>query len=460
MKSNFNIPTIIIVFGITGDLFKKKILKSLNILYTKKMLPEKFEIYGFGRRDWNDINIQEYIKTVSKEQNIICDKSFINKFHYAIGTFENIKSYIKLAAKIGYHDKMWSFCANKLFYLAVPPNDYEIIVNNLHKSKLTKPCGEKEGWTRVILEKPFGIGLRDAKKLDGLLKNLFKEEQIYRVDHYLAKETVRNILALRFSNSFLIPAWKSEYIESISVKIQEKDTLEKRGNFYDGVGALRDVGQNHALQLLALFTMTNPENLDSVNIRKKRAEPIKYLIPDINSIKRGQYIGYKKELGVNKKSTTETYFKLKSKFIDGPFKNTNVVLEAGKGLKENITEIIISFKHPYMCLCPPEKEYTNVLRYIIKPKEQIILEILVKKPGYKFEVQKQNFEFNYNDNINKKELIGDYEQLFMDIIKGDQTLFVSTQEVVNQWVFVEKILHAWTKKRIKLMKYKVGTNPY
>jgi len=458
----FEIPTIFVIFGITGDLFRSKILDSLHNLYSKDLLPKKSIIYGFGRREWQDNDLRTYLESLMKKQRIRREKDFLNKFFYAKGTFENLESYKELSNKIGRTDNEWKFCSNKLFYLAVPPNEYKTIVVNLDKSGLTEPCSEKEGWTRVILEKPFGTDLQSAKELDTLLVKLFKEEQIYRVDHYLAKETVRNIIAFRFSNTLLEPALNNKYLKSIKVKILEKDTIENRGNFYDGVGALRDIGQNHALQLLSLFTMENPKEFSCYPIRRNRAKQMAYLklLGNIEeSTNRAQYIGYLREKGVQNSSKTETYFKIKGTFTNGKFKDVPVYIEGGKALEKDRTYIEMKFKRAEPCICPVDKGYTNSLRYEIKPREEIEMDFLIKKSGYKFVVKKETFEFGYEKKINRKDYIPEYEQLLMDIIKGDQTLFVSTEEVMNQWKFAEPILKAWEQGKLGLIKYKIGTTP-
>ncbi len=460
-QPKFELPTIFVIFGITGDLFRNKMLKSLYALHVKGLLPKKFQIYGFSRRNYNDDTLKKYVKEIMEkgkyDEPEVYEK-FLSAFHYVSGNFDTKDSYKNLASVLGRVDDYWSICSNKLFYLAVPPQYYREIIDNLHTSGLTIPCSPEEGWTRVILEKPFGTDLENAKDLDSRLGELFKEEQIYRVDHYLAKETVRNILAFRFSNTFFTN-WTRHNIEKIEVKVFEETTVSKRGDFYDKVGALRDVGQNHMLQLLALFTMDNPGTLSPENVRRKRAKALKQLrkfsfdeVPLFTE--RGQYEGYTSEKGVDLKSQTETYFKIKA-FSNSPdFRNIPFYLESGKGM-EDLTEVKITFKHTTPCLCPPNDHRKNILRYIIDPQEKILASFLVKQPGYSFEVEEQNFEFDYRKAYKNSKFIQDYEQLLMDIIRGDQTLFVTTEEITNEWEFVKPIIESWGNKS-KLKRYKVG----
>ena len=220
ISPKFTLPTIFVIFGVTGDLVKKKILKALYHLYIKKYFPQKFRIYGFSRREMSHEDLRNYLLDIMKQGKFPNSNKyveFLTAFFYVKGDFYDGEAYKNLATMLGQVDGEWTVCSNKLFYLAVPPSAYSDIISNLHSTGLTIPCSPQEGWTRVILEKPFGTDLTTAKNLDIQLGSLFKEEQIYRVDHYLAKETVRNILAFRFSNTFLTPAWNNNFIEKIKI---------------------------------------------------------------------------------------------------------------------------------------------------------------------------------------------------------------------------------------------------
>ncbi|MCL4400172.1 glucose-6-phosphate dehydrogenase, partial [Patescibacteria group bacterium] len=263
------IPTIMVVFGVTGDLMQKKITPALFNLFKNDSLPERFKIIGFARRDLSDKDFKE--KIAGMFDKVVPD--FLSLFGYERGFFEKKKDYIKLALRLKEIDKKWGMCSNKLFYLAVPPELYPEILKNLHSTGLSRPCGgPEEGWTRVIVEKPFGKDLKSAKFLDDLLRKLFREEQIYRIDHYLAKEMLQNILAFRFYNNLFEFVWGKKLIESVNIRLFESIGVEDRGGFYDGVGALRDVGQNHLLQMLALVTMDKPPRFTPEDIRRERAK--------------------------------------------------------------------------------------------------------------------------------------------------------------------------------------------
>lgn len=460
----FTLPTIIVIFGITGDLVKKKILKSLYHLYIKKALPERFRVYGFSRREYDDTDIRKHLLDIMQQgkfpQPELYDK-FLSAFFYVKGNFYEPEAYNTLAQILGQVDGKWSVCSNKLFYLAVPPATYETIFSHLAESGLTIPCSPEEGWTRVILEKPFGTDLQTAKNLDMQLGKLFKEKQIYRVDHYLAKETVRNIIAFRFSNVFLEPAWNNNYIEKIEVKLLEKTTVNERGDFYDKVGALRDVGQNHLLQLLALFIMDEPSHFTPEDIKKERARALDSLkVLSKEQIKtntvRGQYEGYREEKGIEESSNTETYFKIKVASAKHDFRGVPLYIESGKAMKESMTEVIVTFKPSTSPFIDATDSTQNVLHYQIIPEEKITMCFLAKKPGFDFIVKEHELGFDYRKAYDQSLFVDDYEALLYDIIKGDQTLFVSTEEIISQWKFIEPIVKNWENGTPELIMYKKG----
>ncbi|MGB9609129.1 MAG: NAD(P)-binding domain-containing protein, partial [Minisyncoccia bacterium] len=348
-------------------------------------------------------------------------------------------------------------CANKLFYLAVPPKYYKTIFKNLHKNNLHLPCKSGGGWTKILVEKPFGRDFKTAKELDELLGQLFFENQIYRIDHYLAKETVQNILTFRFSNSIFEPLWNKNNIEKIYIKFYEKSGILGRGEFYDGVGALRDIGQNHILQLLALFTMEKPNNFSPEVIRQKRAEILKKLkIFKLNEVKkftiRGQYANYLNEPGVKSNSLTETYFKILAFLDDANWRNVPIYLEGGKNLGENKVEIEITFRHKFPCLCSENNHLKNVLSYEIQPQEKISISFFAKKPNSSNIVLK-NFLFDYRHSFAEEEFLDAYEKLLFDAFSGNQTLFVSTEEILFSWKFIDAILSGWRKNKSELQIY-------
>jgi glucose-6-phosphate 1-dehydrogenase len=454
------LPTIFVILGATGDLMQRKLAPALFSLYQDGKLPVLFQVVGFSRDSLSEQEFRALIARMIRAKIKRADKkrieAFVKFFRYQQGFFEDKKGYDALASAMGKQDGEWRVCANKLFYIAASPQFYETIFRKLAASGLTEPCSPKEGWTRVIVEKPFGKDLQTAQKLDKLLGKLFKEEQVYRIDHYLGKETVQNILAFRFSNSFLEHSWGRDSIEKIHIRLLEKKGVGARGSFYDGIGALRDVGQNHMLQLLALFCMNNPGDFHADAVRKGRADILRSLTiwklqNDIaKKTKRGQYEGYRKERGVGKGSETETYFRIETYIQDARWKGVPVILESGKAMAQNTVEVTVTFRHQTPCLCPENKHYRNTLHYQIQPKEGIRISFWVKKPGTEMVLEEKDFMFDYKQAFGKEKIADAYEHLVSSVIRGDQTLFVSTQEVNAEWEFVDPIIRGWQKGAVSL----------
>lgn len=461
-----NIPTVLIVFGATGDLMAKKISPSLFHLFQYGKLPKMFQVLGVARRDLSDNDFRKHIHDVLKakgEKDKMLNK-FIEHFFYKQGEFQDKETYIKLSEVLGRTDKEWRVCSNKLFYLAVPPLHYKGIFENLSTSGLTIPCGPEEGWTRVIVEKPFGEDSKTARRLDKLLGSLFREEQIYRIDHYLAKEMLQNILIFRFTNNLLEKIWNHESVESINIKLYEKLGVETRGSFYETVGALRDVGQNHLLQMLALSIMENPLSFEAEAVRQQRAKALQSLPILKNSAitentVRAQYKGYKLIAGVDNKSKVETYFKIFFSLSHKRWKGVKVILESGKRLGENRKEIIITLRHKTPCLCPPGQHLKNKIIFRMEPREEIKINFWSKKPGLDMNIQSADFDFIYQKEEKHSQYTKEYEKLLLDCIEGNQLLFVSTKEIGAMWKFTDPIEKYWEKNLVYLETYEPDSLP-
>ncbi len=456
-------PTTFIIFGITGDLAGRKILPSLLNLYLQKRLSPKFAIVGFSRRAFTRGEFREYIRGHMKikpgeyrEEDI---KHFLDHMYYEQGFFDASNSYASLSARLGLLDEGFGVCSNKLFHLAVAPHFYETILNHLSNSGLTVPCNEnnggakEDGWTRVLVEKPFGNNAETAKKLDKRLGELFKENQIFRIDHYLAKESLQNILAFRFTNSLFEPLWNFKHVDAVHIKLLESAGVHGRGAFYDDLGALKDVGQNHILQMLALVTMEPPKTFDASTIRKERAKVLSHLVPITSKnmkkcALRAQYEGYVNEMGVKKNTQTETYFRLETRIQTPRWKGVPFFLESGKAMRENKSEIDVYFKNP----SDPEKQ--NILIFRIQPDEGIKIRFNVKTPGFDMKVEPKTLKFKYADFSSLQVLPDAYERVLYDAITGDQTLFTSTDEVMAAWKFITPIMNSWGE--IPLIIYKKG----
>ncbi len=464
-----NIPTILVLLGATGDLVAKKIAPALWHLAEDKKLPDMFQVVGFSRRDLDDISFREHVASAlrrhqgagfSKKNT----KKFLDLFSFVRGDFDEKKSYAALARRLESIDEQWRVCSNKLFYLAVPPLFYETIFRRLSSSGLTQPCSPEQGWTRIIVEKPFGKDAKTARALDELLARLFQEVQIYRIDHYLAKEMLQNIVSFRFSNSMFEQIWSHQFIEQIDIRLWEKIGAEDRGSFYDGVGALRDVGQNHLLQMLALVTMDHPASADSDAIRAERSRILSTLRPLAPAeIKketfRAQYEGYRAIKGVDPESRTETFFALEAE-LDAPrWRGVLIRMESGKRMAEQKKDITVTFKHPVPCLCPPgtREHHKNKVVFSLEPMEGIAVHFWAKKPGLDLAMEERTLAFLLRRR-RKSQYVEEYEKLLLDCIAGDQTLFVGTDEVRGMWKFIDPVIAAWRRNAVPLRFYTPDTS--
>lgn len=452
-------PTIFVIFGITGDLAARKLLPALLALFVNKLLPSNFAIVGFSRRYFTREEFRDLIRSrinikvgQFKEEDI---KHFLDHMSYEQGNFDSVPAYSRLKERLNNIDDSWGQCSNKIFHLSVPPNLYEGILVNLASSKLTEPCDDLTGWTRILIEKPFGNDITTARLLDKLLGKLFKEEQIFRIDHYLAKEAIQNIIAFRFANNMFEPIWNKKHIEKVHIKLYEKNGAEGRSSYYDPIGALRDMGQSHALQMLSLIAMDEPKSFSAKDIRKERITVLKslkkYSKADISkSVTRGQYVGYLSEQGVQHQSRTETYFRIMAFLNLAKWKSVPFFLESGKALYESKTEIDIYFR--------PKKETPenqNILTFRIQPEECIKIKFYVKTPGHTFVTEAKTLKFKYSDVPSFHFIPNDYERLLYDAVLGDQTLFTSTDEIMASWEFITSILLNWND--LPLRPYEKGS---
>lgn len=450
-------PITLVVLGVTGDLMARKLSPALFSLFEKGKLPKNFNIVGFSRRDWDDQDLKAHIKSqlarYSPEAPVGKVSQFLNKLSYQHGDFADPKSYQQLEQHLRKVEAARHAKTHRLFYLAVPPELYSSIIRRLAKSGLMGQTPDR--WARLIIEKPFGRDLEHAMEVDKLLTELFAETQVYRIDHYLAKEAVQNILTFRFANNFMSHSLGKHNVERIDIKLWETIDVEGRGEFYDSYGALLDVGQNHLLQMLALVTMERPVQLSAEPIRAGRAEILKHILPVRDpgrNTRRAQYRGYTKEDEVNPASRTETYFKIKA-FIDLPdWRGVPIYLEAGKKLPVVDKQIIITFRHPRPCFCPPGRHYKNQMFIRIQPNPGIEIRFWAKKPGTKSELEEQALNFSYpmGESARYKE---EYAQLLTDVLAGDLTLFVSGQEAIASWRFIDPLIRAWRRDNQKLPQY-------
>jgi glucose-6-phosphate 1-dehydrogenase len=471
------LPTTFVVLGVTGDLMTKKIAPALFNLHERGLLPPHFRLVGVSRRDWTDDDLKRHIQAILevkvKHASPTSVTSFLKTVVYHKITFDAYADYVALGDALRRIDEEHGACSNKLFYLSVPPQFYDTIFTNIHKARLTEICDPGVGWTRVVVEKPFGSDEKSAKALDERIARLFKEEQVYRIDHYLAKETLQNILTFRFVNNLFEDDWGRNLIEKINIRELENVGAEDRGPFYESVGALRDVGQNHLLEMIALIAMDQPRDMSADAIRSARAALLETIKPLSHSeiakkTFRAQYDGYRGVKGVDPKSTVETYFKIALELTHPRWKGVPIFIEAGKRIidpkrNEEVTEIEAIFKHEEPCLCAlyganmpgmdVPMHFKNSIIFRQDPHEQIAIRFWAKKPGLAMELEERTFNIDLRQGERKSQYTEEYEKLLLDCINGDQTLFVSSREVTAMWHFVDPIIKGWAKGLVPLRRY-------
>ena len=467
---NKNTPTIIVIFGITGDLAAKKIIPSLWHLFHSGSLPDKLSVIGFSRRDISNPEFYALVcDAVTKrgggevtEKNL---SEFYSLFSYHSGNFNEVQSFQSLLSRIAETENSWGMCANKLFYLSVPPSSFGSIFKNLAAVGLNLPCGGDVGWSRVLVEKPFGSNLAGAKELQALLSSYFKEEQIYRIDHYLFKEIIQGIKNFRFSNNLFENIWDNTTIERIDIRLLESIGVEERGSFYDSVGALRDVGGNHILNMLAALTMEYPKSSKAEHIQKSRADILGELIPwTTEAIKRdvyrAQYVGYKKIKGVRENSETETYFSLKTELSHPKWRGIPIFMEAGKRMSESRKEMILTLKHPVKCLlCEKGPHAPNRIVFRLEPNDEIVIHFWSKKPGYEQILEERTFSFFLYEKETRIQYVEEYKKILHAAMFGIRELFVSQEEVEAYWRFTDPVEMAWESNLVPLYEYEPETTP-
>ena len=473
MRNNESL--IYVIFGASGDLTKRKLVPALYSLYVQNLLPEQFALLGVSRSVFSDDEFRESMKLAIQEFKEIDDTSkideFIHKIHYQPIVFDDSATYIQLNERLNKIRSEERISENTLFYLSTPPSLYGIVPQHLASVGLHS---EKKGWKRLIIEKPFGYDLQSALKLKDQLLQDWKEEQLFRIDHYLGKETVQNLLVARFSNGIFEPLWNRNFIHHVEITSAESIGVEKRGSYYDSSGALRDMVQNHLLQVAALTAMEPPTSLDSGAIRNEILKVFQSLRPikpeEVKDVAiRGQYLcskikgkavsGYREEEGVNPNSNTETYAALKFYIDNWRWGGVPFYIRTGKKLPTRVTEVVIHFRETphFLFSHHSEGQTENQLVIRIQPDEGILLKFGMKTPGAGFEVQNVNMDFHYSD-LTVQRIPSAYERLINDAIKGDSTLFARTEEVLEAWKFLTPVIESWQNdKKIPLYGYPAGT---
>jgi glucose-6-phosphate 1-dehydrogenase len=476
MKSLEN--QVLVIFGASGDLTKRKLLPALFALHEQKLLPERFAIVGVGRTELSDESFRE--KTVEAlksfdHSNLTHEKvaGFLRLLYFvSIDTSQPV-SYEKLKNKLEIIDTENTFENNYIFYLATPPDLYAIIAEGLALQGLNKSTSA--GWRKIIVEKPVGYNRQSARELNQSFYRYFNEEQIYRIDHYLGKETVQNVMVTRFSNGIFEPLWNRNYVHHVEITSAESLGIENRGGYYDKAGALRDMVQNHLLQLVTLVAMEPPTVISSTAIRNETLKVLQSIRPirakEVQqSVIRGQYTestvrdskmkSYRDENEVRPESRTETYIALKLFVENWRWGGVPFYIRTGKRLPTRVTEIVIHFKStPHKLFCFDENRFNseNQLVIRIQPDEGILFKFGMKVPGAGFNVQDVNMDFHYSD-LTHNFIPEAYQRLLLDCMQGDSTLFTRGDAIEEAWGIVDPILWAWENiPTIPIYGYPAGT---
>jgi glucose-6-phosphate 1-dehydrogenase len=471
-----------VVFGASGDLTRRKLLVSLFELFRRELLGERFYLLGCGRKELSDKEFREIAQQAIQESfsntSASETETFISKLHYVSGNYDDPSLYDKIKTRLTELDKKHTVDGGHIFYLSVPPFLYVTIVQNLCAAGLSHAgeSGSKQE-TRLVVEKPFGRDLESAAELNNRISQCFDESQIYRIDHYLGKESVQNILIFRFANTIFEPVWNRNYIDSVQITIAESLGVEHRASYYDKSGALRDMFQNHMLQMLALVAMEAPTSFEADRLRDEKVKLLRSIRPlpadELDRlIVRGQYgpgsisgrpvVGYREERGVDPQSRTETFVAAKL-FVDNwRWKGVPFYLRTGKRLVRKDTEIAITFKevpHSMFISAGIDDMRANVLVLQIQPEEGISLRFQAKRPGSKICMDTLNMNFHYRD-IFGVHMPEAYQRLLLDCMVGDQTLFARYDGVETAWRLLTPVLKGWEAADSGPYEYAAGRDSF
>ena len=450
-------PAVLVIFGATGDLAKRKLFPALQRLHDRQLFNEESLIIACGRREYDDELFREWLGGSS---------DFLRHVHYLRGDNTQDDIYIKLRHKLSViSDDPTAVKPNHLFYLALGSDDMLMVCRKLVEHELLSENSGEQNWKHVIFEKPFGYDLTSARALNQELLNLLDEKQIYRIDHYLGKETVQNILMLRFANVIFEPLWRAEYIDHVEITAAESLGIEQRGRYYDHSGALRDMFQNHMLQLLSLCAMEVPSSFAADAVRDEKVKLLRAIRPfDLHNlpsqIVRGQYINYRQEKDIAADSCTETFVAAKLYIDNWRWRNVPFYLRSGKALEAKKSEIAITFKNIPHSIFPdlaPGDLSANTLVLQIYPREGITLSLQAKKPGPKLCIGRMQLDFDYS--ILGKTLGDDaYERLLLDALLSDQTLFIRSDFIEESWKILTPVLEQWQRDPADSEFYPAGSD--
>jgi glucose-6-phosphate 1-dehydrogenase len=472
-------PAALVVFGASGDLTSRKLMPAVERLALRRLLPTGFSVVGVGRTPMDDEDFRERMRTLVEEGGGGGDEAkhvwdaFQGGFRYVAGDYGDAQTYAHLQGVLDDLDRERGTSGNRLYYLATPPATFPVIVGGLGRAGLNR-AQHDDAFVRVVIEKPYGHDEPSAAALDATVHEVFEEPQVYRIDHYLGKETVQNVLAFRFANAIFEPVWNRRYVDHVQITVAEALGVGHRGGFYERAGALRDIVQNHVMQVLALTLMEPPATFDPNRIRDEKVKALRAV--DIftqeqvaTEVVRAQYSrgwaqgaevpGYRDEEGVDPHSLTETYVAMRLKVDNWRWAGVPVYVRTGKRLPKRVTEVAMQFKEvPHLPFAASQTEGLDpdllVLR--IQPDEGITLRFGAKVPGQAFQVRSVSMDFFYGAAF-LEETPEAYERLLLDALVGDPTLFIRTDEVEQAWRICEPVLRAWEEGDAPLARYESGT---